>query len=487
MKWPLFENKIKQELSGHRAEVDIDALWKSIEPEVDAINRSRRKNRRGFFWLFLAGASLLAGGAGFYFWNQTSGSPAINNPTLPVGDAVATAENNARDFKNPELIVAENKLHSIDPPSGRGETGSKPNTSASPTGHPTWQTFTPDGIKKPLKKSAETGAGFSGQPEQPLGSSLSVSSEKKALQEGNSGTAGEMGKNVQADALNLPYALPLPGIPFFKTGENIGKTGLSETSNPKSNVNPVAASAEETPTPPRKKQFHFSLAANGGISFTKRELSLRDSVSTDLLNIRERTEKQLETSHFGLQFNTRHRSGLEFTTGLQYTRIVELFNYNEKITRTDSIIGVAYYAINPNNDTIPVMDLIPRTTHTTILKKYYNRYTMLDIPVLVGFYKEKYGWVYGVQTGIFANISLKATGRVLHNDIEDEAISSRFKSRVGISYYIGLGGGYKFGNNLEINVSPYLRYFPGDFAKDSYPISQKYTLVGMDARIRYWF
>ncbi|MEO1262307.1 MAG: hypothetical protein AAFZ15_26105, partial [Bacteroidota bacterium] len=67
MKWPLFKNKIKDELSAHRSEVDVDALWSAIEPQVDALNRTKRKKRRGLIWLLFAGVLLAGSTAGYFF------------------------------------------------------------------------------------------------------------------------------------------------------------------------------------------------------------------------------------------------------------------------------------------------------------------------------------------------------------------------------------------------------------------------------------
>ena len=486
MKWPLFENKIKDELSSHRSEVDVDALWSAIEPQVDAINQSKRKKRIGIIWFLLAGTLLLGSGAVFYFLNNSD----VKNTTVVSDDIINEKTDSSRELnenKNDELkTVASNTIEQKTSSINNSETKSELNK----------KTYKQADIKNNPESSSEHKKADD-QNKRPIANNEFINKSGQILSLENSSEAQPFETTVtdnkgSENTSNNRHSEPIQEIGMlkilpFKTKPFIPNVRIPALKNVLTgNPTTPEPSVEKVP-PSNKKDFHFSVGVNGGISFSDRKLSAKDSLGNELLKVREPSEKQLETSHMGLQLNMQHRSGFEISGGFQYTRIVELYSYNKNLTTTDSIFGISYYAVNPNNDTIAVMGMVPHATHTDIAKRYYNRYTMLDIPVLIGFYKESYGWVYGAQVGVFTNISLKTKGRFLKSENEDEDIKNLFKNNVGISYYVSLSGGYKIGNQMEINLSPYLRYFPENFAVEGYPVSQKYMLIGLDARVRYWF
>ena len=65
MNWEKFNNRLRKDAEGQNNDVDIDSIWSAIEPEVDAINTEKKKNRRGiFFWW---GAGILLFSVGMWF------------------------------------------------------------------------------------------------------------------------------------------------------------------------------------------------------------------------------------------------------------------------------------------------------------------------------------------------------------------------------------------------------------------------------------
>ena len=43
MKWKDFKNRLRKDAQQQKAEVDVDAIWSAIEPQVDAINEEKVK------------------------------------------------------------------------------------------------------------------------------------------------------------------------------------------------------------------------------------------------------------------------------------------------------------------------------------------------------------------------------------------------------------------------------------------------------------
>lgn len=489
MKWPLFENKIKDELSSHRSEVDIDALWSAIEPEVDALNQSKRKRPFVIFWFLLAGVLMLGGGiGGYYFLNNDkttektiiagnnseektieekhdqnlNTNKATNNTQEEKEETVKIIDNQSAVNTAKNSLINNNKLKNE-----KNQTIEKKNAD-------TPKSNDSKNLKNNQKTIANNDSHF----------------EISEIQENDKTAETNISETIPKE--KTAYLIPIKklgtlAIPLFKIQTTTPQLDIQDLKNELAGDATSPTPPDEKRHPMDKKDFRFAIGAFGGISYANRSLSMNDGTANDLLKLRESSEKQLETTHAGLQFSLRHRSGFELATGLQYTRMVERFNYNENITELDSIDGVLYYAVNPNNDTLAIMGTVPHTTITDIRKEYYNKYTMFDIPVFVGYFKEKDEWSFGAQAGVFANISLKTEGQFLNSATTSTDIKDLFKSSVGLSYYVGASINHKLNENIGISISPYFRYFPKNFAKSDYGISQKYTLIGINARINYWF
>ena len=488
MKWSLFKNKVKDDLSAHRSEVEVDALWSAIEPQVDAINHAKRKKRRGFIWLLFAGVLLAGGTAGYFFLGNTNDienvivenhfkekNDEINNKNLAEEKPkekiteTSTIENKTTEI-NEQLIVSENKTVRQ---SNLTDKGSGAERIKNKTGIIAENKLNKnnEGINDFEKKEIVLTNDFINAISENDAETFLKNKPKKI----NQRTKVFSVPYLPAKKLELPDVLP----PSIKVSESKGAANVLAEENTEPGGLPEK--------PLKQKKIQFSVGLNGGISYADRNLGGRATDSIGLLGLREIYEKQLETSHLGVQFAVEHKSGLSFTTGLQYTRMVELYERNEVVEVVDSIFGVAYYAVLPNNDTTAVMGVVPHTTISTLEKRYYNKYRMLDIPLLVGYRRVMNDWSLGAQAGVFANISINTEGRVLKNEIGEEELKEIIKSNIGLSYYAGFSVGYLLNENIEISVSPYGRYFSKSFTKDDYGLSQKYFLVGLDARFRYWF
>jgi hypothetical protein len=239
----------------------------------------------------------------------------------------------------------------------------------------------------------------------------------------------------------------------------------------------------------RRKDWSAAVNLQGSISFVQRELVVKDSFSYELLNSRKRTERELEAYQFGLGFTLQHRSGFNFSTGLNFTQINERFQLKTSVVKVDTVYDVKYLVINLSNDTVPIYGEVPFETKTTYQKAYYNKYRMFDVPLLVGYRHEGHDFSIGAQAGVFVNLNLATKGQFLKSTEEAMNIDTAgiFKSNIGWSYYFGLTAGYMVNENLEFYASPFVRRYPKDFTTDSYAIRQRYNLYGLNVGVRYGF
>ncbi len=480
MKWPLFENKIGKELSDHRSAVDVDALWSAIEPDVDRINAARKKKRRGFLWLWFAGLAAVGFGIGFYLLNNENETQ--NGQTTERMAQEISTTNTADADRNILKTLPENEPVV--------ETGieNKEATVIGKIDNPIASTNS-----EAPKKSTKTNF-IRNQ----------ASAETPGLANVYKETSEVLGDKTTLENIQSPHETVLEGqkripikidrlatIPMSLFHVNTDLSSyliIDEIENtPLVEQVPDLANTLDKRHPASKSPFRFSGSIRAGAGFADRRLGMTDSLGTDYLESRESTEKILETVNAGLLINARHQSGFEISTGFNFARMTELFEIQNTVVDNDSIPGIKYYGVNPNNDTIPVFGMVPHMVTVETHKKYYNRHTFFDIPVIVGYHFGNGDWTFGAEAGVFANLSLKTSGRFLAEDGTDTDIAPIFKSSIGLSYYVGFSAGYKINDKLEVGLSPHVRHFPKSITQTSYTLSQKYTLYSINASARYWF
>ena len=244
-------------------------------------------------------------------------------------------------------------------------------------------------------------------------------------------------------------------------------------------------------TTPRKKTAKTALLIrpNFEIGYAFKTLEGRgpDSIPNPHVPARRESEEALEYLHGNLLLGVRHHTGLYALTGLGYTSITERFSLNTERTERDSVGGITEIYINAEGDSTFTEGMVERIRYITYRKRTYSSYTLLDVPLIVGYEWEKRRWSFGAEAGIFLNISLKAKGDALgvENNFTRLEETDWFKPSIGLSYYGSLRIGYAIDEKTRISLGPTYRYVPniaGD-PNSTYAFEQKYGLLGLNLGI----
>ncbi len=490
MKWPLFENKIRKSLLGHQSAVDVDAIWAAIEPQVDAINR-RKKRRFMLFWLLLP--LLVAHGIGFYIYlnddtYENKAKTALNTIDSTNNKVVDKSAFNAHENPIETQQTQEENSHKTGQPSNNADAliitenkglNAKANNPISL-------------IKKNKRSSYKTAMATSDQPKRNANlDPAAAPASPIAEQAPNTGrwqtnSPGPTAAEAPIAGQNTVNAMPtstaqrlLEAVPAL-SGEPLATTA------PKLPTLSPTALEQPLETPPlRKRDFRLTAAVLGSISFLDRNMTATDSAYIYLLDLRERSERQLEAVHAGIRLGVEHRSGFGFSSGLNYAQLNEVYRYKSSVTTLDTVNGIQYYYLNFENDTIPVYGDIQLERRTTHRKEIYNKYRLVEVPLLVGWRHEGHQFSFGAQAGVFVNLRMMATGRASQSATEDVDISNGelYRTNIGLSYYLGLTAGFMLNDRLELVASPFVRHFPKSFTKASYGLEQRYSLYGLNVGV----
>ena len=502
MKWDDFKNKFRRDIHQQNVEVDIDSIWDAIESDVDTINK--KKKRRFFFWMFFLGIGL-ASGIGFYILIHKNTSAIVdgkidvkeNIEFGEISQSTDSQEFNEARMKDKEIastsIIKEKKITNslndlkINNKSDEDLIEKKVRENLLPSKNQSYSN-----AKK--VKSSESKSEWSPNPR--IKTKVVVEENKTDFNTSSSHkiTSGTRNKKTQLVPLELSSAFLLLNISNSKsTSISIGQSYASSVYQKELEKEWKLKQQEEAEKPSKRKKdnLNFSAEIFGGLSFINRKIEAKAPSSNDLLNIRKDNEYTLESSYLGLHLNLKTKKGIYFTSGIQRTVIAEQYEINNTLTTMDSIIGVKTLIVNLTGDTIQRMGMLPRTTTSVLEKKIFNTYQLIDIPIFIGYESVKEKWALGIEAGVLANISLKTKGIIPNQFFDDINIATQqdeiFKSKIGLSYHLGLTTSRKIYKSLWLTFTPSLRILPSDITNDNYGLSQKYTLFGARVGVRCQF
>ncbi len=499
MKSRNFDKSIQQNILAHNSDVDINAIWAAIEPQVDVINQQQENKRRRIFWLSLLMAALLLLTGSLYFFNtpnntDVAASASVENPVMAEqnsSSATAAAPNNISTAAIAPVASEINTTSTSENHSSAITTNSLSSNATTTTNqasssHTTQKEAVPTPIQNvsalptaPSPPAATTRVVIDKEDTAPTANILPLDSQQDRSESMANvpevTTPTQVNLSLFSGISSKNYSLLT--VPEYQLSDEL-KLKASQLGS-----GPGWTGGSRNP---------YSLDIQLGIAFPHRRLSgPSDSINSMVLDQRIQTESPLEAIQLGIQINRQFRSGLEVSAGLHYGRITERFDYNTTLTTVDTIDGIVAYSIQINGDTIPIMGKVPVTTQTFLRKKIYNRYQLLDIPLLVGYRMQANNFIVGVQAGVMANVFLRTKGRILNASGLDQSIknsdSDLFKSNVTFSYYFSFTTAYEIMPGIQLSFTPYAHIYPKSFTGSGNDLSQKYTLAGLKAGIRYQF
>lgn len=475
MNWEKFNNRLRKDAEGQNNDVDIDSIWSAIEPQVDEINTEKKKKRRGLFFWWGAGILLLSVGL-WFSGNQFF--PKENMAQNTTNQTITTDNKNTTKEKRSDLIVPIKPTQEVSYGKNdlKNKSGSQKDNSfkSTPSKNKNQSTTNKSILKSPQSTEPNVVLIDKTSPADLPAIVVGVDLNEGVILRGSHSQKDQ--NRVREEIFNISSLLNL--LDFSSE-----KISLS--------------SVEKVWTPPSLKKNRFSIGIYGGVNYTHRTLAEKGEETSLLLRNRETYETPLETSQVGINFSYKilneEKYNLEITTGLQLTSIAERYKiYKTTSDSTSSVFGVQYLSYGLGTEPIEIMGWVNRTKTIEYKKEIFNTYRMIDIPILIG-YNRSLGkkWEVGIQGGIFANLSLQTEGIIPNSYLNDIDIASEefniFKSKVGLSYYLGLSVRRELTKRWELNISPSVRYFGNDFSNDNYGLSQKYMLFGGNVGVRYKF
>jgi hypothetical protein len=229
---------------------------------------------------------------------------------------------------------------------------------------------------------------------------------------------------------------------------------------------------------------HFFLDVYYAPSIASRSLETNDPSLKSYVEERAQSEQPILSYSVGARASFVFSNGLSVRGGLSYSNNSERFDFIKEIQKITTVIK------DQNGNVIRT-----EVKENVIMDKIYNRYTFVDIPLLVGYEKDLNDFVLSLNGGIGLNISATQSGKIYKNDTNKmsfyqlesngEANEPIFRKNAGVSFIGSVGLNYKYNERVMLLLEPSARYYLHSLSDPDNPVSQKYLFLGLNVGLRY--
>ena len=216
----------------------------------------------------------------------------------------------------------------------------------------------------------------------------------------------------------------------------------------------------------------------GGPDYVFRSIS--DTSQSSYAQQRKESTKMAFAYSAGLRYTKVFGNGMSFRTGINYSRVNESFTYVQgHITRNE-------YIINNNGDTTGTYSVTG-----TQYNKSTNKFTSIDVPVMVG-YEAGNGRLHtNINAGAMINVKSRETGYVLDKNGDPVDISSgkqatiyKYRTNTGVSLTAAISVYYKLTEHVHVLAEPYFKYSLSPVTQSELSLKQRYHTAGLRLGLR---
>lgn len=218
----------------------------------------------------------------------------------------------------------------------------------------------------------------------------------------------------------------------------------------------------------------------GSPEYVFRSLSPRALEFADYAEARNEMEEVRGGLSAGLRLNAVTDFGLSLRAGLQYSQINEVFNFRDP----DDVRIIVTNVYDGFGNIIGSDTIYEPGTHIRIT---YNRFRMIDLPVMLGYEFQFPRFSMTVHGGAVFNLAFAKKGDILSPEGDPVGVNSSeaFRDRVGMSLAGGIGFNYRVTPDLQFVVEPQFRVVLDPVTRSDYPLRQEYFLTGINLGLRY--
>lgn len=454
-----FDKYAQQKINNHPTEVDVEALWAAVEPQVKP-----KKKRRWFFWIFLLGLGFSIAGISWHTWQS-------NLEKLKLDTDILSSEKTIIDHQGIQpKITSEKDIQHRDSAIETNESKRLNVKTINPSqmeGKGRNRKFEQQlkNTPSPSKTIADTTA-----------KELIYAETTTAKQPLENGIENQMVINTEGKLKRDVDFLAILDLQLLERNRLLTPLDLG---TPKAFI-----------CPPNTKKWTLGLHAGWTPNFA--HLDTVDAPQNNYLSTRKDSETQLETLHIGLDVSRQLHKHFYLKSGINYSRNTRRFineSYTtQRDTLPDAILAIVVNTVT-NDTTFQTGELVLNNTQIERNTRF-NQHHSIDIPIQLGFKFNKNRWAFGAEAGILVNVLTKRKGTIFDEDNtfydlkKDE--QNWFKKNTGISAIVAAKAAYQFNENWSITASPTYR-FSNKLSTNDNPIRERTRGFGINLGIQKHF
>ncbi len=232
-----------------------------------------------------------------------------------------------------------------------------------------------------------------------------------------------------------------------------------------------------------------AITAYTGFYWVDRTLSLASDTLGEYLDLRNMTETSLESWMLGGQIQYMVNPNWYLKCGLEYQSINERFNV--QITNDSTFFKEdepIVLLVEASGDTIVEdIGLAEFQSSRTEIWEHYNYHRLINIPVSIGYAKQKEDWSFFVEAIPLLSLYRGFNGKMLNmegdNVIDNPAY---FENKVGLGIRFNAGVNYHW-KDWNFYLAPSAQQYLFSVAKDGFNIQQNYRMLGGNIGVRRLF
>jgi hypothetical protein len=460
-----FEDHIKRKIKNHSSPLDTDALWNSISGDIP---KEEDRKKRGVFFLFLFGLGII-GGMTFIYSNPASQNELANyfynNLNTPLIAEDIYYENNM-DFQHNDMMPPMFGHHISDN----------------------------NDVERKLVASKHIKSVQPSFINTVIFSTLFLN--KKKEEKIDHTTIFALQNSLIQSKIEEELSIALKEITAIKSHESLASVDLLDAEvlamNDEEIENISIDKYEEEEIEKEKKKVKMAIGFTTGYS------SSTSIFSTDLAKYnyyarsRSNREEQKGMMTISGDFVLSFHNNMRFRTGLEYTRIAELFssyssqdNVSDPSNRPEESTNNSStdYNLNSNEGNDSNVNTPSSSGNARQLEfQSTNQHHFIDIPLIAGYEIGKRKLSLLVETGLSLSIRAASKGNILLLDGSYTNLKNTapvFNRNINITSYTGLSLNYDLNNRTQLKLGGHFKYNPFSITRKDYPIKQKYRSTGI--------
>ncbi len=486
----MFDQFVRDKLSDHKSSVPA-GLWEKIAEKKD-------KDRKPFalpklFWMSLIW--ILAGlGGGYIVYNNVSGDDKQQSSSVTPAGEIENATGNSTN--NTNNTTATNQLQTGDkdlPSSNYNEkdgiaenddnnsntstdklniSGRDSNTGVNKDNQPgIAKIITPAGGLKDdqtknnnvyLKRSSSNKKNSLTVIDDPLLKQVTVIDEASSA-------------NAEADYRSS-----------FVAGKLFSLKNISGFESKQGSLSNIRLTSVDCP-PTRWTRNDLYLEVYASPDYSVKTVNGKD-LASNFLTIKDSTESQQLGYTAGFRLSKSLSSNVMLKAGLQYSQINEKFQQRTESERRLTTVITIRTVIRAPGDTLYLTDTSVVEQIGYRVKKTFNRYRNIEVPITLGYEFGNEKLKYGVNAGVILNLLSWNSGESLDTSFQPVSLNAKSggfkKQSIGLGVYAGFSVIKPINEKTDVFVEPYVRYNISNMQNNS-GYTQKFTTAGLNFGIRY--